>query len=297
MPVEAGTRTSALTLGEVRDVIALDRRISSLRPEWHYLASLDGWPFVVRDIRAASDKDVQGELKETLPAFTFIGVMDGRSRLVEASGLFTVDIDCDADNRGVFSALGGAEGMKRYVVERVPSVALAFVSPSGTGLKVVHALETVGDYSDVRHSVHDQVFPAFVELYRSLGIEIDGKCKDFNRLCFVSYDRAVYYAPDAHPFVQAVSPPPPPPSPEEIAARLAAARERGVRYGKETRTYRLSRRKTRCPFCGHEGRFKPYVDAADAAIGDAGWCDRVNSCTAHKKPWEADPSVNWVREN
>jgi len=52
-----------------------------------------------------------------------------------------------------------------------------------------------------------------------------------------------------------------------------------------------SNRKTKhtCPKCGHKNRFRMYIDTTTGGyVGDKyGWCDRVNNCGYHEKPWNS----------
>lgn len=52
--------------------------------------------------------------------------------------------------------------------------------------------------------------------------------------------------------------------------------------------YRLDRsdkKRTPCPGCGERGCFRPYIDTQSGErLGDAGKCDRENSCNYHKTP-------------
>jgi len=94
--------------------------------------------------------------------------------LIQHSNYFCVDMDHVGDKDAI-------EAMKQRVL-KVYKPALMFVSPSGDGLKIVYQIDT-GQAS------HEQFFSAFQTFFRNeFNIEIDEKCKDVSRACFLCYD-------------------------------------------------------------------------------------------------------------
>lgn len=94
--------------------------------------------------------------------------------MIQHSNYFCVDIDHVGDKDAI-------EAMKQRVL-KVYKPALMFVSPSGDGLKIVYQIDT-GQAS------HEQFFSAFQTFFRNeFNIEIDEKCKDVSRACFLCYD-------------------------------------------------------------------------------------------------------------
>ena len=77
----------------------------------------------------------------------------------------------------------------KIIDENETSVIMAFISPSGTGLKVIHQLEypemdsfeTIADF-------HKQAFRSMIEYYRNKFsvIELDESGSDLARLCYYS---------------------------------------------------------------------------------------------------------------
>src|SRR5262249_18742987 len=66
-----------------------------------------------------------------------------------------------------------------------------FLSPSGDGLKTVFRVGADA-------SKHADSFRAIQKYVREVcGVEIDESCKDLARLCFMSYDPALYVNPNA----------------------------------------------------------------------------------------------------
>lgn len=300
--VEVDTGTEPLTIEDVRDVIALRSRISSLRPAWARLRpgqgwfGIDEWAFYVKRMRESSDPEVAKSIKAHLPAVTFVGTMKDRTTIDKFSGYYAVDIDMEG-NEGVIRSMGGPSKVRDYIAKEIPSVVMAFISPSGKGIKVVHRLRLTGDDSDFAYSMREQVFPSFKQAYADVGLEADKQCKDFNRLCFLSYDRDLFWNQRPVPHVVEVSPRPVEHELEK-AIKYAAMSATARKTGRELRLYKLSNKKQTCPWCGHEKRFRAYVDSITGVeIDGAGWCDRVNSCPVGRvTPFDADKSTYWRME-
>jgi hypothetical protein len=117
-------------------------------------------------------------LKKALPAVTLSGKFSYRAndKLEQYSGLFCADAD-----------LLGTELEKiRDKLKQSPFVYALFRSPTGIGLKTVFRvapdpLKHPGSYRAVEKHVRELT-----------GIQIDQKCKDVARLCFMSYDPEIY---------------------------------------------------------------------------------------------------------
>lgn len=136
----------------------------------------------VRAAYAAGGKEAADGLKKRLPAFLPSGTFSHRSAkgLVKHSGLICVDLD------GLGDAL---EGMRDLVVGD-EHVLAAFISPTGTGLKVILRCDPLRP--------HAESFEAAKLLFlERFGLEIDEACKDVSRLCFVSHDPDLFSAEDA----------------------------------------------------------------------------------------------------
>lgn len=135
----------------------------------------------VGEIRKTKDHTTQNMLKvKTLGGFCFSGVFTSRedSALQEYSPLICIDLDNVQDI---------PTELKR--IKTFPYVASVFLSPSGTGLKVV--------------VLHDNLDPNYhKELYHSIGYEMgftgrsdlvfDLSCSNLSRFCFLSVDSKAY---------------------------------------------------------------------------------------------------------
>ena len=78
---------------------------------------------------------------------------------------------------------------------------MAFLSPSGDGLKVIHSLKYEEIKNDELVEFHRQAYQSLAKYYKNrYKIEVDQGCSDLSRLCFLSYDPAVYYNPEAEEY-------------------------------------------------------------------------------------------------
>jgi hypothetical protein len=125
----------------------------------------------IREHAQAGRKAEASALKKTLPAVMFAGVFKSRrsDALEKHSGLLVLDFDgCGTD--------------RKVEIAADPHVVLAFVSPSGNGLKVVVSVEADA-------ALHGQSFDAALAYFREhFGLDADPSGRDLARLCFVSHD-------------------------------------------------------------------------------------------------------------
>ena len=135
----------------------------------------------VREATEAGDLDLASDLKRKLPAVMFSGQFSRRSSkaITCHSGLICMDVD-------------KIEKPERKVDEMRfdPHVVAAFVSPSGNGLKAIFAIP-----ADVDR--HKDSFEAAKRYLATYGLKADESGKDASRLCFLSHDPEIHYAPDA----------------------------------------------------------------------------------------------------
>jgi hypothetical protein len=125
-------------------------------------------------------------LKKELPAVQWSGIFTGRGddALASYSGLLCADLD----------NLDASEAIEaRQKLTDDPHVYALFTSPTGTGLKVVFAVEPdpekhLGNFLAVKQHV-----------LAVCGLAVDESCKNPERLCFVSFDPQAYLNPDAVP--------------------------------------------------------------------------------------------------
>jgi len=178
-PAGYGTaRVSAV--GSARETKTSEHSIEDI---WTWIRDGRGqFASTVAAIRATDGEDEQAELKRRLPGVMFAGTFAKRSSkdLIEASGLICIDFD-HIDNPG--------ERIDQMRFD--PHIVMAFVSPRGHGIKAVFAIKD-GDHQGAFETVRDYC-AAMYEL------EADESGKDVSRLCFLSVDPEVHYAPDAVP--------------------------------------------------------------------------------------------------
>lgn len=122
-----------------------------------------------------------------LPAFMASGTSKGSHKAIDFlqhSGLLQIDLDHLGQDRA--PALRDAIG-------RYPHIFASFISPSGTGVKALMLIPASKD-------THQAAFAAAVEYFHhGYGLEIDPKCKDISRLCFVSHDPGLVLNLDCSP--------------------------------------------------------------------------------------------------
>lgn len=138
---------------------------------------------IVLAIRKAETKEEKNKLKKQLPCILFAGVFSRRAidGLKEHSGYLVFDLD----------DLEDVEKTKNEIKE-IPYVVLAFVSPSGRGLKFVIKIP------ECTAKEHSEYFREFKNQYDYLNVDDSGK--DVSRVCFESYDPEPYFNPNAEIF-------------------------------------------------------------------------------------------------
>ncbi|MBP2833818.1 AAA family ATPase [Aquimarina sp. U1-2] len=127
-------------------------------------------------------KKLRTKKKEIYPFVTFSGVFSKRSNhnLLSHSGLIVIDIDkCE----------GNIYRLKEEIC-KILAVALAFISPSGNGLKVVLGI-------NIDKASHIQYFKWLTIFFKEhFDIEIDKSGSDVSRACFLNYDPEAYFYQD-----------------------------------------------------------------------------------------------------
>ena len=269
-----------LSVQDIYEVISLKKRLSGCNIEtWPHI---DMWPFKVKRFRETKNKFIK---ERELPAVIFYAATDryDRKMIKAPSGYFGIDLDY-ADNKMLFD-YNSMDIVKKMVTDKLGSACLLFVSPSGHGLKVVHKINPVGHTLADHVYVSHKVFEHFQREYRNMGLVIDFKCKDWNRLCYLSYDRKAYYKEDCVPATILI--------PETVVAPLPV-------LDKDENGYQLSRdRRDKdqiCPRCGggrhRDKSFTYYADQNENRLDGCGVCSR-SKCSANIKPWENYPNVKW----
>jgi len=144
---------------------------------------LGRWKSEINALRTClndSGKDAYNKKKKLLFAVTLSGEFNGRTDLVEYSGLLQGDID-NVKNPELL----------RDQLSLDPHVRASFLSPSGEGVKL--AIKVPQDPSH-----HADYFLHAKKYFReNHGVELDSSCKDINRLMFVSHDEDIKGNTDA----------------------------------------------------------------------------------------------------
>lgn len=144
----------------------------------------------IRQLLKEGNKKEADKLKSKLPGFTTSGFFDKerkKENLIKYYGLMVLDID----------KLESEEEVKQIKekARNMPETKMAFVSPSGLGLKII--VET--NNTDVER--HTEVYKELVEYYeKALEVKLDSQTCDVSRLCFMSSDANVYYNRDSEMF-------------------------------------------------------------------------------------------------
>lgn len=146
------------------------------------------WAGQVKRLRFIG-RDAEGydKRKAALPAFMLSGTTKGGHKaadVVEHSGLLQIDID-KVETEHVAN-LRDRIGEDRHILA-------AWISPSGDGVKAIMRIPA-------SVAGHKAAFAAAAEYMReNYATEIDEKCSDVGRLCFVSHDPALVLNLDAMP--------------------------------------------------------------------------------------------------
>jgi len=121
-------------------------------------------------------------LKLALPGYLFCGTFDHRNanNLKQKSGIICADLDLLGDELG---------GIKEQLCAD-PHILAVFISPTGTGLKVVLRIDPAKDFDDSFNATEQ----FFLERF---GLEIDSACSDVVRICYASHDPEAFVADDA----------------------------------------------------------------------------------------------------
>ena len=142
----------------------------------------------IRDLVGMGDKKKADQLKKELVAFTVSGTFEGGRKL---SFLKTYNpfVILDIDNLD--------PEILPYLVLKVKNIdfsRVAFVSPSGRGLKIIVKVNSGKEL----HGLAYRQVSKFYE--KELAVEIDKSGKDVTRLCFMSYDPEIYFNEESKVF-------------------------------------------------------------------------------------------------
>ena len=145
-------------------------------------------------LRELSDPKIYSEEKKKLPSFTPSGVFKDHRRIENISEYSNlVHLDYDNLNEEEVKHVKELLGDDKYVH-------LAFVSPSGKGVKVFIKVE--GGKEAHRRNVQK----VKNHYDTKLGFKADKNCKDLPRLCFLSHDPSLIYRPNSERYIQVATP-------------------------------------------------------------------------------------------
>jgi hypothetical protein len=139
------------------------------------------WSETAGDLKAK--KEAVKLLKEALRGILWHGKFSVRNAdgLQARSGLLCLDFDKLKDLTAA-----------RIALENDPYVVALFLSPTGTGLKVLVRIDPCRPHLDGYKA-------AEIYFKQQYGLDVDPACKDVCRLCFVSWDPDLYRNPNALP--------------------------------------------------------------------------------------------------
>lgn len=134
------------------------------------------------EARLRAAKEAAAPLKKRLPAFLFSGTFSQRSdkALIQHSGLICIDLD----------SLNGTTGSVKEQLSADPHVLAAFISPTGTGLKVILRCDPEREHKDTYRAAEKFFATHF-------GLRTDAACSDVSRMCFASHDPEAFVSDDA----------------------------------------------------------------------------------------------------
>lgn len=144
-------------------------------------------------IRNAYTKVIETNFKQKLPSICFSGTFDMRTDdgLLQHSGLICLDFDNITQNAGDTDELQRV----KYQICKSPYVFACFISPTGTGLKVLVKIPADA-------AAHAKHFEGLRVHFCEYWPHIDQKCSNISRLCFQGWDPDIYINTSAEVFSQ-----------------------------------------------------------------------------------------------
>jgi hypothetical protein len=190
-PPESETETAQRLVSYVTDAYTLDTQHISPKEIFEWIRDNETSELArrirrIREMRAEGETESARKAKNKLPAVLLSGTFRQKSKpmtdqLIEHSGLLCADLD----------DLGERLPELRSALAKSPNLFMMFISPSGEGLKCVFRVP-----ADV--SQHYGSFLAVQKYCKNVhGVEVDAKCSDVGRLCFLSHDPEAHLNEDA----------------------------------------------------------------------------------------------------
>lgn len=144
----------------------------------------------IRKAVKAGNNKLKDKLKRSLPGVTPAGIFDQRrsyDTTESLTGLMIIDFDHIED-----------VALFKSKLSKIKHILVAFVSPSGDGVKVIIRTPAVKDKES-----YVGTFLSLKEFFNSDHLDDSGK--DYTRLCFLSHDPDVYVNEDAIPWTQQIT--------------------------------------------------------------------------------------------
>jgi len=187
-----------ITFSQFRTVFSTDDLPdqTTLRQVWEDVTKGKHYK-LIEEIRREQDKGRRGELKKRLPAITPQSLFSTPHRTKTAPHTPRPYICVDVDGLSIETAerLRSDMGNDNHCH-------LAFLSPSGEGVKAIFAI------SDANADAADIFYTAQKYVSETFGVEIDVKCKGADRACFLSWDPGAIYKETATPLIVEAKPAP-----------------------------------------------------------------------------------------
>ena len=136
----------------------------------------------IRLLNATGNSDEADKMKQQLPAFTPSATFNGgikQKYLVEYSHFIALDVDDLTEEQYTFAF---------DKVKNCSNTFCCFRSPTGNGLKILIQVSSDKEH----HQIAYKQVADFYEALMNVNVKVDPKCKNINRLCFVSYDPDAY---------------------------------------------------------------------------------------------------------
>jgi len=145
------------------------------------------------DIKAQADPKIKGFMKSNLQAVLFqCNTKDGKSNIIEYKPFIILDFDKIPNVSTNFNNIC----KDVYIL-------LAFISPSGTGIKVLIELDFPYNDSIIENieSYHQFSFEKVKEYFeQKYNLKLDESGKNINRLCYLASEQDVYFNEDCSKF-------------------------------------------------------------------------------------------------
>ena len=149
-----------------------------------------------RELYLSDEKEYKSHKASSLSYVTFSVISPNGHRIEHAESVTgLLGLDWDGKDYGPdFDVSSVLDTLKSS-----PYVVMAFISPSGNGVKAVIAVEKISN----SNIAHKNLWTALDKYYAELtGYNSDPKCKNINRACFMTHDPDMYVNFNASPYIR-----------------------------------------------------------------------------------------------